>query len=116
MDVDFARPSIGVDENNPKVPDFSKLPSMKYQTDELTLAKPAKSNPSIMFGKRSELEDSSNYVGLFCPGYDKPVVITFPGSNISAQKFVYSKEKHVIRGEGEVVLLDRTGITKGTII
>ena len=35
MIVDFAEPSVDTDGTAPHLPDFSKLPSMKYQVDDL---------------------------------------------------------------------------------
>lgn len=116
MNVDFDPPSIGLEEHPPEVPDFSKLPSMKYQTEKLSIPGPANSKLSMIFGKRTEADDSSTYIGLFCPGHDKPPVLSYPGGTISARKFVYSREGHIMKGEGDVVLLDSNGISKGTII
>ena len=116
MDVDFAQPSIEPDGQTPEGPDLSRLPSMKYQTEKLTTPGQAKSKLSMIFGKRTEADDSPTYTGLFCPGHDKPPVLSYAGGNISARKFVYSKESHTIKGEGDVVLLDANGISRGTMI
>lgn len=116
MSVDFNPPDIGLNGASPNLPDFSKLPSMKYQVDDLSGdATSPKSKQSMLFGKRDESGDSVEYVGLFCPGHDKLAVFTFDGGNIKADKFTYSKETHILRGEGNVVLVDERGILRGRV-
>jgi hypothetical protein len=116
MIVDFNPPNIGLDGTPPDLPDFLKLPSMKYQVDDLRgHAASPKSKQSMLFGRRDESGDTVEFVGLFCPGYDKLPVFTFDGGNIKADKFIYSKESHILRGEGNVVLVDERGISRGRL-
>jgi len=112
MDIDFAQPNIGVDGTPSFIPDFSKLPSMKYQVDDLRAdATSTKSKQSVLFGRRDESGDTLEYVGLLCPGYDKPPIFIFDGGNIRANKFIYSKDTRTLKGEGNVVLADDRGIS-----
>jgi hypothetical protein len=117
MDIDFVEPRVEIDGPPPSVLDPSKLPSMKYQVEDFRGGRmPPKSKQSILFGRRDESGDSVEYVGLLCPGHEKLPVFMFDGGNIKADKFSYSKESHILRGEGSVVLVDERGVMRGRVV
>jgi hypothetical protein len=117
MDVDFVEPNIGLDGTAPNLPDFSKLPSMKYQMDDLKVdSASSKSKRTLLYGRRDASGDAMEYVGLFCPGHDKPPIFIFDGGNIRADKFTYSKDKMILRGVGNVVVADYRGISRVGVV
>jgi hypothetical protein len=109
-DIDFGSPPM---ENG--VPPLSQFPVIdpskyKYRREKIEglLTSPA---PDILFGQRRETDDLIVYENLSCLARDpKPAILRYGAITLSAATLTYPKKSHTILADGDVLLLDESGI------
>jgi hypothetical protein len=115
MSIDFAEPRIEPDVAPPKPFDPHNL-VFKYQEETLRVGSSEEFKSVVLYGRRSDLGKFVEYTGLDCPGHEKLVVLQFNGGSLEAAKLRFSSEEHKIMGEGQVTVVDRRGINRGSIV
>jgi hypothetical protein len=115
MDIDFVEPAIEPDVAPLKPLDPRTL-VFRYQEENLETGKPKGFKPYVLFGRRSDLGNLIEYTGLDCPGNDRLAILQYSGGALKATKLTLAKKDHKIRGEGEVTVADRRGVSRGSIV
>jgi len=115
MDIDYEPTHIETDGSAP-APVASRPFVYKYKTEDLVGQIFNQAVAKVYFGTKTEEQNTITYHGLDCPGYDKNPVLVFNGGNLSAAKLVVSREGRVVRGEGNVLFIDKRGTSRGSSI
>jgi len=115
MIIDFVEPRIEPDVAPPNPPNPGSF-VFKYQQEKLDDGRSTELKPSVLFGRRSDAGEFTEYTGLDCPGKKKLAVLRYSGGSLRAAKLQYAKEAHKVKGEGDVTVVDRRGVTRGSTV
>jgi hypothetical protein len=115
MIIDFVEPRIEPDTAPPNSVDPHNM-VFKYQEESLEQPVSSGIKPSVLFGRRTDLGEFIEYSGLDCPGDEKLAILRYNGGALTAKKLKLAKEAHVLTGEGEVIVVDRRGVSRGSTV
>lgn len=113
MSIDFVQPRIEPGVAPPSAVDPQNM-VFKYRKETLRDAISSGIRPFVLFGKRSDIGGFIDYTGLDCPGKEKLAVLQYGVGSLEAIKIRLSKRDHKVWAQGDVVVVDRRGVTRGS--